>query len=155
MPFDMAPRASFLGLTHTIAWIDPAGKRRLQRRTPEERRMNDDWARPLVHWEIQAKNPERIRDFYRALFNWEIGDGPIMAIPPGVGGPEPGPGGHIAKGDDPRVVLFFQVRDLRATLARAVELGGAVLQEPFDVPSGPTVARIADPEQNPVGLVQQ
>lgn len=117
--------------------------------------MSDDWARPLVHWEIQARDPARIRDFYAAMFNWEIGDGRFMAIPPGIGGPEPGPAGHIVQGDTSRIVLYFQVRDLRASLENARELGGTVLREPFDVPGGPTLASIADPEGNPVVLVQQ
>ena len=37
--------------------------------------MADDWARPVVHWEIEAKDPERQRAFYADLFNWKIGDG--------------------------------------------------------------------------------
>jgi hypothetical protein len=45
--------------------------------------MTDDWARPVVHWEIRAHEPERLRDFYRQLFNWTIGDGPIFDIAPG------------------------------------------------------------------------
>ncbi|GIV04326.1 MAG: hypothetical protein KatS3mg015_3156 [Fimbriimonadales bacterium] len=114
-----------------------------------------DWARPLVHWEIRGRDPERLRRFYAAMFNWTIDDGPVMNIPPGVGGPEPGPGGHIARGETPGVVLYFQVRDLRASLAKAAALGGAILREPFDVPGGPTIARIADPEGNTVVLVQQ
>ena len=114
-----------------------------------------DWARPLVHWEILARDPATIRDFYSAMFNWEIADGRIMQIPAGIGGPEPGPAGHIRPSDTSRVVLYFQVLDLRASLERAAELGGAVTREPFDVPGGPTIASITDPEGNPVVLVQQ
>jgi predicted enzyme related to lactoylglutathione lyase len=115
----------------------------------------DDWARPVVHWEIEARDPERQREFYRALFNWDIGDGPIMQIGAGLGGPEPGPAGHLRAGERSGVTLYVQVRDLRASLRRAGELGGSVLVEPFDVPGGPTLAGISDPEGNPVVLVQQ
>ena len=117
--------------------------------------MSDDWARPVVHWEIEARDPERQRAFYGALFNWEIGDGPIMQISPGVGGPEPGPGGHLRGSDRSGVSLYVQVRDLRASLGHASDLGGTVLSEPFDVPGGPTLAAITDPEGNPLMLVQQ
>lgn len=117
--------------------------------------MTEDWARPLVHWEIQARDPGKIRSFYSALFNWEIGAGSFMAIPAGIGGPEPGPAGHIRAGETPRVVLYIQVRDLRQSLKKAQELGGTVLREPFDIPGGPTLALIADPEDNPITLVQQ
>jgi len=117
--------------------------------------MSADWARPVVHWEIEARDPERQRAFYGALFNWDIGDGPIMAVAPGLGGPEPGPAGHIRQGDAPGVRLFVQVRDIKASLERAADLGGTVLSEPFDVPGGPTIAPITDPEGNPLVLVQQ
>lgn len=108
-----------------------------------------------MHWEIVARDAERQAAFYRALFNWEIGNGPIRQVPAGLGGPEPGPGGHIRRGDSPAVILYVQVRDLRASLVRAQELGGAVVTEPFDVPNGPTMAAINDPEGNPLVLVQQ
>ena len=114
-----------------------------------------DWARPVVHWEIEARDPGRLRLFYGELFHWTIGDGPIMPITPGVGGPEPGPAGHIRGSDRSGVTLYVQVRDLASTLERAVALGGAVVAEPFDVPGGPTLAGITDPEGNPVMLVQQ
>jgi uncharacterized protein len=117
--------------------------------------LAEDWARPVVHWEIVARDPERQAAFYRELFNWEIGAGPIMQIPAGLGGPEPGPSGHIRRGDNPAVLLYVQVRDLRASLVRAGQLGGTVVTEPFDVPDGPTIAAINDPEGNALGLVQQ
>ncbi len=117
--------------------------------------MSEDWARPVVHWEIQARDPAKIRAFYAAMFNWAIGEGPVMGIPAGVGAPEQGPAGHILPGGTSRVVLYIQVRDLRESMDRATSLGGTIHREPFDVPGGPTIAGIADPEGNPVVLVQQ
>jgi hypothetical protein len=121
----------------------------------KEAYMAEDWARPVVHWEIQARDPQRIREFYAQMFNWSIGDGPVMQIAVGIGGPEPGPAGHIMQSDAPRVVLYVQVRDLRSSMEQAAALGGSVLAQPFDVPGGPTIAGIADPEGNRVVLVQQ
>lgn len=117
--------------------------------------MAEDWARPVVHWEIQGRDQEKLRDFYGQLFNWQIGNGPIMRIPPGIGGPAPGPGGHIRQSEKPGVTLYIQVRDLKASLAKAAELGGSVTMQPIDTPAGPTIAGIADPEGNRVTLVQQ
>jgi predicted enzyme related to lactoylglutathione lyase len=114
-----------------------------------------DWARPIVHWEIEARDPDALRAFYAELFHWNIGDGPIMTVPPGIGGPESGVGGHIRGSDQSRVNLYVQVQDLRSSLDKAVSLGGAVTLEPFDVPGGPTLAGIKDPEGNPLMLVQQ
>ena len=75
--------------------------------------MDSDWARPVVHWEIEALDPDRQRAFYGELFNWKIGDGPIMQIQVGIGGPEPGPAGHLRGGSRSGVTLYIQVRDLR------------------------------------------
>jgi len=117
--------------------------------------MTDDWARPVVHWEIAAADPERLRAFYGGMFNWTIGDGPIMDIPPGIGGPEAGPGGHIRASDRGGVTLYIQVRDLSESLARAKALGGTVVLEHLQIPDGATLAAINDPEGNAIVLVQQ
>jgi predicted enzyme related to lactoylglutathione lyase len=117
--------------------------------------MAEDWARPVVHWEIRAADPDRLRTFYSEMFNWTIGEGPIMNIPPGIGGPTAGPGGHIRADDRGGVTLYVQVRDLAASLAKAAALGGTVVQERLQVPDGPTLAAISDPEGNPLMLVQQ
>lgn len=117
--------------------------------------MPPDWPRPVVHWEIVAAEPQRQAAFYRDLFGWQIGEGPIMAVEPGLGGPEPGPAGHIRAGERPGVALYVQVRDLTDSLRRVEELGGTVVTPPFDVPGGPTLAAVADPEGNPLVLVQQ
>lgn len=114
-----------------------------------------DWPRPVVHWAIEARDVEVQRTFYRSLFSWDIGEGGFAPIEAGFGGPEPGPAGHIQASDTARVSLYVQVRDLRETLDRAVELGGTITAEPFQLEGQPTLAFIADPEGNPVGLVQQ
>ena len=117
--------------------------------------MAEDWARPLVHWELQAEDAQRQRDFYAQMFNWQIADGAVFNIPSGIGGPEPGPGGHIRQGSKPGFSLYFQVLDLDATMAKAVELGGGVFMQRRDIPGQPTLAGITDPEGNRVMLVQQ
>jgi len=45
--------------------------------------------------------------------------------------------------------------DLNETLRKAEEMGGRAVLQPFDVPGGPTIAQMADPEGNLVGLVKQ
>ncbi len=115
-----------------------------------------DWARPVVHWDIQAREPERIEAFYRAMFNWDVGGAPLRPVSAGIGGPPPESlSGNILQSQHPGFSLYIQVRDLRASLERTPDLGGAVLSQPFDIPGGPTVASIADPEGNRIVLVQQ
>jgi predicted enzyme related to lactoylglutathione lyase len=48
-----------------------------------------------------------------------------------------------------------QVRDLTESLQRVEALGGSVAMQPFDVPDGPRLAVITDPEDNQLVLVQQ
>jgi predicted enzyme related to lactoylglutathione lyase len=48
-----------------------------------------------------------------------------------------------------------QVRDLAESLHRAEAMGATVILERFDVPGGPTLAFLTDPEGNPLTLVQQ
>ncbi len=117
--------------------------------------MSEDWVRPVVAWDLHARDPETIRSFYSQMFNWPISGGPIMTVPAGIGGPEPGPGGVILQGEKPGLSLYIQVRDMRASMEQAISLGGQVSSEPFDVPGGPTIVAIADPEGNRVVLVQQ
>jgi predicted enzyme related to lactoylglutathione lyase len=117
--------------------------------------MTKDWARPVVHFEITARDPERLRTFYAELFSWDIGVGPLMNIRAGLGGPEPGPAGHIRHSERTGITLYIQVRDIGESLAQAAALGGAVTLEQLNVPGGPTIAGITDPEGNPLTLVQQ
>ena len=118
--------------------------------------MAEDWARPVVHWEIYAKDQDKIRSFYREMFNWNIADGPIALVGAGIGAPDPEQfTGHILPGEASRVVLDIQVLDLKASMAKAESLGGAIISQPVDVPNGPTIARISDPEGNHITLVQQ
>ena len=117
------------------------------------------WARPVVGFEIQAQDPERTSAFYREMFEWNIAPGAVpgfLSIEHGIGAPEGGIGGVISTAaGSSRIAIFVQVSDLRASLALTEELGGSVVMQPLDVPNGPTVARIKDPEGNLLGLVQQ
>ena len=118
----------------------------------------EDWARPVVHFQIRGRDSKRLQDFYARLFNWKIEAGPagnFLVIEHGVGGPPEGVGGSIASAEAPAITVFVQVRDLRESLEVAERLGGKKLLDPIDVPGGPTIAQIADPEGNTIGLVKQ
>ena len=117
--------------------------------------MDQDWARPVVHFEIEAIDPDTLIPFYEAMFHWSASDGAIRFFPAGLGGPEPGAAGHFRQSHRSGVTLYIQVRDIEASLAQAQSLGGAVTLPAIDLPSGQTIAGITDPEGNPVTLVQQ
>jgi predicted enzyme related to lactoylglutathione lyase len=113
--------------------------------------------RPVVAFQIRGRDATKLAEFYKEIFGWKMSSANpmgIVSIEAGEGGPLPGPGGFILPGD-PMTILFVQVASLQDSMAKAVELGGKRVMEPFDVPNGPTVAQIEDPEGNVVGLVQQ
>ena len=87
--------------------------------------MPEDWSRPVVHWEIQARDAEKMTKFYSEMFNWTIGDGRVRQISAGIGAPEPITG-HLREGDAPGVVLYVQVLKLEASLEKAKTLGAKV-----------------------------
>ncbi len=116
--------------------------------------MPEDWSRPVVHWEIEAKDADAMGKFYGELFNWTVGEGRVKNLSAGIGAPETITG-HIRGGKASAVVLYIQVLDLATTLQRTKDLGGEVLREPFQPEGQPTLAWIADPEGNRVVLVQQ
>ena len=114
-----------------------------------------EWARPVVYFEIGAKDEQVLIPFYREMFNWDIGGGPIHRIPTGIGGPENGIGGHIRKNEHGGISLFIQVKSVERSLVQAVELGGKKTLDPYQIPGGALIAGITDPEGNPLMLVQQ
>jgi uncharacterized protein len=113
---------------------------------------------PVAYFEITSTAPERIRDFYSALFGWSIEPDPTMegyamvdtgAGPDAVGG---GIGPSQAPGDT-GVTIYVRVDDLEGRLARAGELGADTLAPPMELPGGHgRIAVVADPDGNPVGL---
>ncbi len=117
--------------------------------------MNNDWVRPVVHFEIEALDPDTLIPFYKEMFNWDPSEGFIRNFPAGLGGPEPGPAGHFRQSHRSGVTLYIQVRSLEESLERCVELGGTTTLERFQIPGGPAIAGITDPEGNPITLVQQ
>ena len=119
-----------------------------------DRNDTPDWARPVVYFSIAARDPDAQRRFYSTMFGWDIGEGPFMQFPAGIGSPENGIGGHIAAGE-PGFSLYVQVRDMDESLARAVGLGATKVHDPFQIPGGALIAGIRDPEGNSLVLVQQ
>jgi predicted enzyme related to lactoylglutathione lyase len=116
-----------------------------------------DWPRPVVAFQIMAKDMEKQRAFYSEMFDWDItgNEGlPVLNIPPGKGPPEEGVSGVIVQAEKPALSFFIQVASLEESLKKAEELGGKATAQPFDVPNGPTIAQIEDPEGNLIPLVQ-
>lgn len=115
---------------------------------------------PVVHFEIRSSDPDAGRAFYRKLFGWRFDEAPAdhvegytyidsqtdrATIHGGMSGIQAGA---------PMVTVYAEVADLQSSLAKAVELGGSIVQQPHAVP-GVTIALLADPQGNVVGVAQR
>ncbi|WP_280391093.1 VOC family protein [Nocardia brasiliensis] len=113
--------------------------------------------------DITSADVPRDRAFYQRAFGWSLaadypkypilaaGDGPDVGIAT-LGNPEAGslePLYRIGTS-----IVFFGVSDLSATLARARELGGAVVQPPTPISTGGSFAMFTDPVGNTIALTQ-
>lgn len=115
---------------------------------------------PVVHFEIGCKNIDSARKFYSGLFGWEYAPGdPKMGMIANIGGfaksPTAGIGGHLsAQAPQPctYVVVYVQVDDIAATLAKAERMGGTTMIPATEVPNLGHFAWFKDPEGNTIGL---
>ena len=95
-------------------------------------------AHPIIHTEIRSENPDATRDFFAGLFGWTVAseggfpgytfidtgtkEGPAVAISP-----------RQSSADE--VLFFVAVEDVPATLSKAEELGGKIIQPAQEVPA--------------------
>ena len=112
----------------------------------------------FTHFEIPADDPDRARTFYAELFDWDFAD-PI----PGFEGyhlfttpvGQEGMGGAIGKrGESAPLQLrtYVHVDSVQTALARAVELGGSVVEPKAEVPGQGWYGVFRDTEGNELAL---
>ena len=109
---------------------------------------------PVIHAEIRSEDPDRTRRFFGDLFGWKVAsegalpgftfidtgveDGIYVAISP-------------RQTDQDEVLFFVGVEDVAATLRKAVELGGTIIQPEQKVP-GTSFGVFADAQGHKVGV---
>lgn len=114
--------------------------------------------RPIVRFEIIGRDAPRLQAFYRDLFDWKIDaaggaetgfygmvDGDSSTVAGGIG---QSPSGET------RLTVYVQVPDLVEAIENAAKLGGDVALPPTQVPGGPRLAQIQDPDGNLIGLIE-
>jgi predicted enzyme related to lactoylglutathione lyase len=117
----------------------------------------------VVHFEIIGTDPERLRQFYRELFDWQSQDAPVapevsdetrygfIAPAPDASAVAGGIGGGA--GFTPHTIFYIGVDDVEAALARAQGLGGTRVMGPAtNQGTGVVVGHLTDPEGNLVGV---
>lgn len=117
---------------------------------------------PVFHFEIPVTDMDRAIAFYEDVFGYRLTheevDGYDMAFFPRAG-EAPGASGALAKGDVYRPshdgpVIYFDVPDIDAVIARAEARGSKVLYPKKDIGEAGFVAEIEDSEGNRIALSQ-
>ena len=108
-------------------------------------------ANPFVHVELHTKDVAKAKQFYTALFGWQLEDMPM----PGGGGSYTmisvgeGTGGGMMTSPDanapPHWLAYVGVDDINAMTKRAKELGATVLQDVTPVGEYGLMSIIRDP----------
>jgi len=112
----------------------------------------------VIHFEIPSQDPERLAEFYRRLFGWEIKSwgGPVEYWLVNAG-PESEQGIHgaIAR-RDPREGTrnTVSVASADETMEKVAGIGGKVLSPKMAVPGVGWTAICRDPEGNVFGIMQ-
>jgi len=113
----------------------------------------------ITHFEFATPEPAKERTFFTDVFGWEFnqwGDndywlattGPADEI--GINGavmPPPMPG-------TPRTVNTIGVKDLDATIAKALEAGATIVKEKAEVPGVGWLAYLESPTGIPFGVIE-
>lgn len=124
----------------------------------------------VVHFEIHAAEPQRLIDFYSALFGWtfsRFGEVEYWVINTGEGSIEQGSAGHgingglvQRQGPSPLVGgpvaganLVLGVDDVDAVFTKGIELGGVGALPPGDMPGVGRLAYLTDPDGNIFGFI--
>jgi uncharacterized protein len=109
----------------------------------------------VCHIEFDSTNLERSQRFFEGLFGWNFrvfsDEMVVFGTDEGhIGGLQKA--GSVTPGDSPSV--WFHVADVEEMLERATASGGRVLKGKSEVPNVGWSGQVADPDGNPVGLVQ-
>jgi predicted enzyme related to lactoylglutathione lyase len=114
---------------------------------------------PVVHWEINARDAKRVQEFYSNLFGWKVDANNPMNYGLVNTGSKGSPNGGIAQADEnnptPSVTFYVGVNDLQRYLDKAESLGGRTVVPPTEIPGMVTLAMLADPEGNTIGIVKE
>lgn len=113
--------------------------------------------RPIMHFEIASPNLDRATEFYKELFDWDVGEEHVDGYRL-VQTAEGSIGGGLLRtpeGVFPYVTVYVGVADLRETLRKAEELGGKMIVEPMQIPGVGEFALFQDPDGVMMGLFEE
>jgi hypothetical protein len=112
----------------------------------------------VVHFDIQASEPEKLIPFYEKVFawkfnKWEGGKFTYWLIETGSK-EEPGIDGGLSKKGDGNAVNTIGVKDIDATIKEIQENNGKILVPKMPIPGVGWLAYFQDPQGNSFGIMQ-
>ena len=112
---------------------------------------------PVVHWELMSKDPEKVSEFYKRVFDWKIQHMPEMNYRMVETGGQGGITGGILKPEreEPwpgNMTMYIAVDDLASYRKRIVAAGGKIHVEEQEVPGMGAFSLFTDPEGRMMGI---
>jgi predicted enzyme related to lactoylglutathione lyase len=109
---------------------------------------------PVVHWEVQARDPNKQQQFFADLFGWQIdANNPMNYGMVSSAGKDSIGGGIGATEDEPRVTVYIQVDSIDDTLEKVKSLGGEQVMPRTDI-GMVIMGQFRDLEGNVIGLIE-
>src|ERR1700722_2872438 len=109
---------------------------------------------PVIHAEIRSQDADATREFLADLFDWKVAsEGGFPGYTFMDTGATQGPAVAISprQGTEDEVLFFVAVDDVAATLDRAEQLGGKIIQPAQHVP-GVSFGVLADSQGHRIGI---
>lgn len=116
-------------------------------------------ANSFVHIELQTQSTRQSKEFYGALFDWQLEDTPMgdgsngsytmIKVGDGVGG---GMMKHTEPGAPSMWIPYVSVDDVPASVAKARSLGAEIVCDTFEVPDCGWFGIIKDPAGAVIGF---
>jgi predicted enzyme related to lactoylglutathione lyase len=100
---------------------------------------------PIVFFDIGGPDMAKLRDFYAAIFGWDITPSGAITTANLSG---------TLRQDPPEKILYVGVPDLDAAIAKVKASGGTIETPKLPTPTGETFVLIRDPAGNRMGMVQ-
>ncbi len=114
--------------------------------------------RPIVHFEIAAKNSEKLRDFYTQLFDWRIEPQEQMQytlVYTGRADSVGIDGGIMEATDMPAyMTVYVHVESVDESLEKAKGLGATTVVPPTPIPGVGRFALFTDPVGTLMGVIE-
>ncbi len=114
---------------------------------------------PVVHWELWSEDPQKIGDFYKEVFDWEVRKLEQMNYLLVETGGEGGINGGIMKpqaGPWPgKLAFYIDVDDLDRYADKIEKAGGKIVVDKVDVPGVGQLSLFEDPDGRVLGMWKQ